>query len=407
MVRRVVITTMGLATSLGSDATHIIGNLKSGQTRFQHSLVESEAVICPVENFELKTIIGPCKNRRYLNRGAAFSVGTALKVVQQSGLTADQLSTAGLFIGTGPNLEMHEALLDRNTGEVDWARVPALWLLKYIANTPAALISQLAGINGESLTLQTACTAGLAAIGEAFRKIRDGYLELALAGAGDSRLSLAGIMAYRKAQALFSGSGDADQACRPFDTSRNGFVSGEGGAFFLLESLEHATARKATILAEIKGFGASMDAHGMTAPHPCGTFAEKAVRTALKEARLSASDIEMVSAHGTGTPANDAMEAKLLQRIFGSAGPPVMALKSWIGHLSAACGAVELALSLICLKHNYWPHIRHLTRPCEPLINYLRQNKKGAAEYVLLENFGFGGQNCALIVRDLCNGKYN
>ncbi|MGD9209629.1 MAG: beta-ketoacyl-[acyl-carrier-protein] synthase family protein [Desulfobacteraceae bacterium] len=399
MAYRVVITAMGFITSLGRDEETILKNLRSGKTQFQRSKIDPDVVINPVMNFDLKAITGPCKNRRYLNRGAAFSTAAALLAVQKSGLLPEQLSKAGLFVGTGPNLDM-DGVLPRNTlGEMEWGRTPALWMLKFIANTPAALISQFVGINGENLTVQTACTAGLTAIGEAFHKIKDGYLQLALAGAGDSRLNLGGLMAYKKAQALFNGQGAADQACRPFDINRGGFVSGEGGAFFLLESLEHAMARKAPIMAEIMGYATSMDAHGMTAPHPEGTFAEKAVKTALTEAKLAPSEIQMISSHGTSTLANDAVEALVLKRIFGPHGPTIMALKSWIGHLSAACGAVELALSLICQKAKFWPHIRNLIQPCEPHLTFLQKDREIRATNVLLENFGFGGQNCALIIR--------
>jgi 3-oxoacyl-[acyl-carrier-protein] synthase II len=206
-------------------------------------------------------------------------------------------------------------------------------------------------------------------------------------------------MAYKKAQALFEGNAAADQALRPFDKTRKGFVCGEGGAFFLLESLEHAQKRSAPILAEIIGYAASMDAHGMTAPQPDGKWAEKAVRTALAEAKVSPDKVEMISAHGTGTRANDAVEAKVIERIFGSNGPPVMALKSWIGHLSAACGAAELGLTLICLKNNFWPHIRNLSQPINPNIKFLQENLNSPAEIVLLQNFGFGGQNCAMVIQ--------
>ena len=303
------------------------------------------------------------------------------------------------MVGTGPNLDMAADFSRDSIGRVQWSRTPALWMLKFIANTPAALISQLTSLNGESLSIQTACAAGLQAVGEAYRKIKDGYLKIALAGAGDSRLSLTAIMAYKKAQALFSGKGAAERACRPFDKTRRGFVCGEGGAFFLLESLSHARQRKAPILAEIKGYGASMDAHGMTAPKPDGASALKAVYAALREADLKASDIAMISAHGTGTKANDAMEVKVIERLFGSFAPPVMALKSWTGHLSAACGAIELGLTLIGLKHNFWPPIRNLIEPINHKINFIQKELNSVAATILLQNFGFGGQNCALIIQ--------
>jgi 3-oxoacyl-[acyl-carrier-protein] synthase II len=234
MARRVVITAMGLQSSLGDNSARIMENFRKGKTQFHYSKIDPEVVICPIAEFNLKAHTGPCKNRRYLNRGAAFAVATAMAAVQESGLTRQQLSEAGLFVGTAPNLDLEGELPRDQKDRIEWRRAPALWLLKFIANTPAALISRLTGITGESLSIQTACTAGLTAVGEAYRKIKDGYLELALAGAGDSRLNSGGIMAYKKAQALYSGNDAAHTACRPFDKTRKGFVSGEGSAFFLL-----------------------------------------------------------------------------------------------------------------------------------------------------------------------------
>lgn len=400
MARRVVITALGMQTSLGQTPEEILASFKSNRTSFERFAPVADVVVCPIKQFDLQSITGRFKNRRYLNRGAAFGVAAALAALNQSGLTKEQLSAAGLFVGTGPNLDLQNDPPRGLDGNIAWQKTSALWLLKFIANTSAAVISQLAGINGESLSIQTACTAGLAAIGEAFFKVKHGALELALAGAGDSRLSLGGIMAYRKAQALFNGKLEPDQASRPFDQARDGFVSGEGGAFFLLESLEHARRRNATILAEIKGFGASMDAHGMTAPEPLGTHSEKAVRKALRQAQLAPEDIQAVSAHGTGTPINDEVEAKVLERVFGQKGPFVLGFKSWIGHLSAACGAAELALALVCLNENYWPRIRNLTEPCSQKINFVQNDLAAPVKRVLLENFGFGGQNCAMIVEN-------
>jgi len=134
----------------------------------------------------------------------------------------------------------------------------ALWMLKFLPNTAASVIAKLAGIHGENQTLTTACSASMQAIGEAFRKIRDGYIELAFAGGGDSRLSKSSILAYKKAHALCDGTGSPERASRPFDNSRNGFVPGEGGAFFLLEELEHAKSRGAKIYCEICGYGADI-----------------------------------------------------------------------------------------------------------------------------------------------------
>jgi 3-oxoacyl-[acyl-carrier-protein] synthase II len=326
-------------------------------------------------------------------------VASAIEAINQSGIKEDVLSGAGLFVGAGPNLDIGGEFPDILDGRMDREDLMALWMLRFLPNTAASAIAKYYGIHGENLTMTTACAASLQAIGEAFRKIKDGYLTLAFAGGGDSRLSPGGILAYKKATALFAGNGKPENASRPFDKARKGFVPGEGGAVFLLEERNHARRRGASILAEVCGYGSSMDGYNMTAPEPSGTWGEKALLMALQEAGMRSDKIDVVSAHGTGTPLNDEMEAGLLSRIFEKQAPFVVAIKSWIGHIAAACGALELAVLLACLKHNYLPGIRNLQNPCHGELNFVRQGTACTVKTVLMENFGFGGQNSALIIK--------
>ncbi len=401
MRKRVAITSMGVCSSIGFSPGRIVHNLKREDVNFGRLSFDDSIVASSITDFNIRDFTGPFKDRRYLNRGARFCLASAAGAIRDSGLHKDQLEKAGLFVGAGPNLDIGGEFPDLLDGKMDREGLMALWMLKFLPNTAASAIAKFADIHGENLTVSTACAASLQAIGEAYRKIRDGYLDLAFAGGGDSRLSHGAILAYKKAHALFEGSGDPEKASRPFDDSRDGFVPGEGGAFFLLEELEHAKIRGATIYGEVCGFGASMDGYNMTAPKPDGKWAEKAVSAALREADMSPGDIDMISAHGTGTPLNDMMEAGLIERIYGEHTPSVIALKSWVGHTAAACGAVELAICLACMKYNYIPRIRNLITPCHPKINFVRQGKEYTAHNVLLENFGFGGQNSALIVRKM------
>ncbi|MDP2268464.1 MAG: beta-ketoacyl-[acyl-carrier-protein] synthase family protein, partial [Deltaproteobacteria bacterium] len=155
----------------------------------------------------------------------------------------------------------------------------------------------------------------------------------------------------------------------------------------------------AKIYGEVCGYGTSLDGYSLTAPDPAGHWQEAAVRAALQEAGLAPAEIDLVAAHGTGTMLNDVMEAQLLARIYGGQTPYVVALKSWIGHLSVACGAVELALCLLLMQSRYLPEIRNLINPCHTGINFVTQGQTVAPGTVMLENFGFGGQNCALIMK--------
>jgi len=399
MHRRVVITSIGVISSLGFTIEEIIANLKNENALFEKSHFDSEVVVSPINGFDVKDFAGHFKDRRYLNRGAQFCVASAMKAVKKAGLDKQLLAEAGLFLGAGPNLNIGGEFPDVKAGEIDRRDLMALWMLKFLPNTAASVIAKLAGIHGENQTLTTACSASLQAIGEAFRKIRDGYIDLAFAGGGDSRLSKSAILAYKKAHALCDGTGKPEKAIRPFDRNRNGFVPGEGGAFFLLEELQHAKKRGALIYGEICGYGASIDGYSMTAPEPGGIWAEKAVNTALREAGLASSDIDVISSHGTGTLLNDLMEADLINRVYDKKPPFIIAVKSWIGHIAVACGAVELAICLACMKYKYLPKIRNLDEPCHAGLNFVREERRCSIDNILLENFGFGGQNSALIVR--------
>ena len=400
MERRVVITSVGVISSLGFNLEEILSNLKNENTSYKRSHFDNEIVVSPINDFDLKDFAGHFKDRRYLNRGAQFCVASAIEAVKKAGIDKKLLAEAGLFLGTGPNMDIGGEFSEVRDGEIDRKDLMALWMLKFLPNTATSVIAILAGIHGENQTLTTACSASLQAVGEAFQKIKNGYIDLAFAGGGDSRLSKSGILAYKKARALFyNGMDDTDKASRPFDKSRNGFVPGEGGAFFLLEELEHAKSRGAKIYCEICGYGASIDGYSMTAPEPGGIWAERAVNRALREAELAASDIDVISSHGTGTLLNDSMEAELINRVCGERSPFIIALKSWIGHIAAACGAVELAICLACMQNSYLPKIRNLDEPCHAGLNFVREGRRYSIDNILLENFGFGGQNSALIVR--------
>lgn len=402
MPRRVVITSIGIVSSLGFEPDTIVSRLKQDRVAFERSPTERDVATCPIKGFEARDFTGRFKNLRYLNRGAGFSVAAALQAMKESRLDTETISRMGLFVGAGPNLDLSGECPEIQAGHLKADQLKALWILRFLPNTATSVISSLAGIHGESLTLGTACTASLQAVGEAFRRIRLGYLDVALAGGGDSRLSPGGILAYKKAQALFRSPGNPKREYAPFDQARTGFIPGEGGAFVLLEASDHAERRGVPALAEICGYGSSLDGHSMTAPAPEGRWPEKAVRSALDEAELAPDRIDLISAHGTGTPLNDDMEAELIHRLYKKHRPPVIALKSWIGHTAAACGAVELTILLACLQAGHIPEIRNLSQPCHEGVHFVRKPTAGyprwVPRWVIVQNFGFGGQNSALVL---------
>jgi 3-oxoacyl-[acyl-carrier-protein] synthase II len=398
MAERVVITAMGVVSALGNSRREIARSFEQGAFCFKRTDTSSP-VVAPVDEFDVRQITGRNKNLRYLNRGAAMAVAAAVEALRRSRLSASSVETSGLFVGAGPNLDLGVECPHIEDGRIAAEGMPALWILRFLPNTAASTIAQLTGLRGENLTVGTACAASLQALGEAYRRIKDGYQERAVAGGGDSRLNPGALLAYEKARALYSGPASPDQASRPFDRDRQGFVPGEGAAFFVLECAHQALERKAPILAEVCGYGASMDGYAMTAPRPDGRWAEQAVMQALADAGLEPGAVDIISSHGTGTPLNDAVEADLIERCFADSRPLVVALKSWIGHLAAACGAVELALCLAALASGKWPAIRNLADACNPNVNYARTSSQHNGNVVMLQNFGFGGQNAALVVK--------
>lgn len=389
---------MGFVSVMGSSASEVHESIVANRRYFTRPGSHPELAEAAVRYFDIKSFTGRCKEARYLNRGAAMATASALAAVQASGLDGKQLEHAGLFTASGPNMDISGEMPNIRNGIIDEQGLKALFLLVFLPNTATSLISRLTGIHGENMTLGSACAASLMAVGEAFRKIRDGYLDIAVAGGGDSRLSPGGLLSYKKAGALWHGHEDPDTAYAPFGPDLKGFIPGEGGAFFVLESLDHASQRNARILSEIKGYGATLDGHAMTAPSPSGFYAENAVRKALDEAGITPSDVDLVSAHGTGTELNDRMEAAMLCRVFHH-NPAIVSFKSWTGHLASACGAAELALCLACSDHRLFPGVRNLTESIAPDLDILIEPRDIRPSHILLQNFGFGGQNCALVVK--------
>lgn len=374
---RVVITATGGVTRLGGTIDEIYRSLNSDFPRFS-SL--HNHYVSPIENFNLRDYIGRYKNSRYLSRGGQLTVAAAIKTVKESGIKLPE--ECGLFIGQGPNMDTPETGFNYGTEK-------ALWLLKYLPNTSLSVISSLLKIHGENSVVGTACSASLQAIGEAYKAIKMGCCEMAIAGGGDSRLSLGGIMGYSKAGALYKGD-NPDINYSPLRSEPMGFIPGEGSAFFILESLDSAVRNNRDIIAEIAGYSATMDAYAMTSPEPTGKFQKVAILNALKQAEIDTNDVNFISAHGTGTLLNDTMEKKVIEELFNKS-QVFISFKQWFGHLAAGCGAVELLATLACMRNN--------SLPAKKRGDIDEKLKLKSNTVALLQNFGFGGQNAAMVVR--------
>jgi len=368
---RVAITGFGVISPLGSSPEEIQAAIHRGGPPFHTSA--SGQLVAPMV-LPPKRQLGPCKNARYLGRAGTATLAAALAAVAHAGLRPP-LPEAALYLGLGPNLEDPPP--------------QALWLLPLLPNTTTAVVAGSLGIGGENATLLAACAASTQALALGARAVASGLAPLAIVGGGDSRIGPRAVAAYAAAGVLTA------TDIRPFDQCRDGFVPGEGAAVFVLEDIQRARGRGACIWGEVVGWGIGIDGTHLTDPHPEAMACT--VRQALAQAPLDPA-AGCVLAHGTGTPAGDQAEAQMLEAVFGGDVGGVAALKSWLGHGAAACGAVELAVFFALQTVGEVPPVRGLENPCTSL-PVLQDFRPWRPAWVLLESFGFGGQSAALLIR--------
>jgi 3-oxoacyl-[acyl-carrier-protein] synthase II len=280
-----------------------------------------------------------------------------------------------------------------------------LWVLKYLPNMTAAHISLVHNAQGPNNTIVTACAAGTQAVGEGFRLIARGDADVVFAGGADSRLDPLLLLAYSALGALSRAERAPEEVSRPFDGGRDGFVLGEGAGLLILEELERAKARGAVIYAEVLGLGSSFDAYAVTKPDPEAGGAARAIKWALDEAKVDPKDVDYINAHGTSTRLNDQMETMAVKRVFGEGARalPMSSIKSMVGHLIGAAGAVEAAALALTLHDGVLPPTINQTQPdpdCD--LDYVPNCARPMrVRTAVSTSFGFGGQNAALVMRQL------
>ncbi|MFM7150994.1 MAG: beta-ketoacyl-[acyl-carrier-protein] synthase family protein [Gemmataceae bacterium] len=425
-MRRVVITGLGVVAPNGigkRDFWSACVNGVSGVRPISSFDASGHPVrfAAEVPDFDINPFVPPVhrKSLKIMGRAARFGVAASGLAVQDSGLDfkREDPERIGVVMGTGivpMDLPDLAPILGNAYGEDGTMSVPTLgkagqgalgplWILKYLPNMSAAHISLIHGAQGPNSTITTACAAGTQAIGEAFRLIARDDADIALAGGADSRIDPLLMLAYHSLGALSMSNRPAQEISRPFDGQRDGFVLGEGSGMLVLEELEHARQRGAEIYAEVLGLGSSFDAYGVTKPDPEAGGAARAIRWALKEARIDPHDVDYINAHGTSTRLNDQMETVAIKRTFNGCARklPLSSIKSMIGHLIGAAGAVEACAMALTLRDGVLPPTINQTTP-DPIcdLDYVPNCAREKRVHVAVStSFGFGGQNAALVMR--------
>jgi 3-oxoacyl-[acyl-carrier-protein] synthase II len=359
------------------------------------------------------------KSAKIMSRATQFAVGAARLAIEDSGLTLDDedRERMGVVMGTGlVPMDMVElaAAVAASCDEMGRLDIAAfgrhvaqslypLWLLKYLPNMVAAHLSLVFNAQGPNSTVTSACAAGTQAVGEGFRLIARGDADLVLAGGSDSRIDPLMIMAYAALGALSQSDLPPQEVSRPFDSQRQGFVLGEGAGVLVLEEWERARRRGAVVYAEVAGMGTSFDSYSVTKPEPEARGAARAIEWALQEAQVDPRDVDYINAHGTGTRLNDRMETCAVKRVFAEEAPtiPMSSIKSMVGHLIGAAGAVEaVALALSVHEGVVPPTINHTHPDPECDLDYVpNESRRLRVHNAVSTSFGFGGQNAALVMR--------
>jgi 3-oxoacyl-[acyl-carrier-protein] synthase II len=407
-MERVVITGLGLVIPNGIGILEPWKRLLSGEsaigqiTQFDHTDYPVH-VAGEVRDFQIEKYLAEKRKVRELDRFAQLSLG-ATKIAfddAQLELTDEERETTGAIVGVGLGglktiEECHETIRTKGPKRLTPYFIPAA-----IANMAAGQISIVHRLKGPNFCTTSACSSSAHAIGEAAGWIRRGATDVMIAGGAESTVSPLGIGGFAAMMAL-SKRNDST-ASRPWDKGRDGFVVGEGAVTLILESLTRAKKRGAKIYAEVTGYGASSDAHHITQPAPEGEGAQRAMRMALRDAKVSPSDIGYINAHGTSTPQGDIQEATAIRHVFGEQAGKVSisSTKSSMGHLLGAAGAVEAAICALAIDQGVLPPTLHLTDP-DPAVAGLDlvplTARERRVDHALSNSFGFGGTNVSLVI---------
>lgn len=401
-LNRVVVTGYGVTSPIGHTPEEFWSSLKAGHigikpiTKFDTSdfAVKNAAEIqdFPFDKYFVK------KDLNRFDMYSLYALYAATEAIEHAGLDIEAIDSDrfGVIVasGIGGIQEIEEQVIRLH--EKGSKRVKPMTLPKALPNMAAGNVAMKLNAQGVCKSINTACASSNDAIGDAFRTIKFGLQDVMMVGGSEAAITKFAIAGFQSLTAL-STTEDPSRSSIPFDKDRNGFIMGEGSGMLVLESLEHAQKRGATILAEIVGYGNTCDAYHMTSPHPEGLGARKAINLALQEAGIDAATIDYVNAHGTSTPANEKGESQAIVAVLGKE-VPVSSTKSFTGHLLGAAGAVEAIATIEAMRHNYVPMTagtKELSDDIEANVIF-GQGKEADIRYAISNTFGFGGHNAVL-----------
>ncbi len=410
-LHRVVITGLGAITPIGNDLESYLKGLQSGQNGVdQITLFDASSHACrfaaEVKSFDPTGKLEPKESKRW-DRFSKFGVIAAKEALNHSGLIIDDSNSGriGVIIGSGVGglltMETQAHVLD-NKGA---SRVSPFTVPMMIPNMATGLAAIALGAKGPSSAVSTACAAGSNAIGDAFRLLQLGKADAMVCGGAEASITPLGVAGFASAKALSFRNDDPSTASRPFDSQRDGFVIGEGAGVLILETLDHALKRDATIHAEIIGYGTTCDAHHITSPTPGGVGGAEAMKLALIDGQINPEEVDYINAHGTSTPANDSNETSAIKAALGNHAyqVPTSSTKSMTGHLLGGSGGIEAVACALAIKHEIIPPTINYSNPdpncdLDYVPNKAREKKLGV---VLSNSFGFGGHNVCLAFRQM------
>ncbi|REJ91836.1 MAG: beta-ketoacyl-[acyl-carrier-protein] synthase family protein [Planctomycetota bacterium] len=422
MRRRVVITGLGCVTPIGSTIDSFWDSLTAGRsgagplTVFDASRYPVR-IAAEVKNWTLADLGVDPTPWTNAPRQTRFALGSALSATAAAGLPSSRIDPVrfGVYLGCGEAFadfpSFMQSLAEASSeGQAEASRFlqSALRVFdpqaepEYEPNSPAGHLAALLGAHGPNINCIAACVSSAQAVGQAARMIRRGEVDLMLAGGAHSTIHPFGLTGFHRLSTLSTRNDAPQQANRPFDRDRDGFVIGEGGAAFVLEELDHARSRGAEIWAEVTGYGSAQDAYRITDTHPEGRGTVAAIQRALNDAQLNAESIDYINAHGTGTELNDRIETIAFKKALGDHAwrVPISSTKSMLGHATTACAAIELAVCVLAIRHGAIPPTINLDNPdpdCD--LDYVPHTaRERNCRHILSDSVGFGGQNAALVV---------